>query len=309
MRSISELIFALRYLNVTLTKCGGSMMTDLSLADFAAIALNICPSNPTRCYDMDGKEDIHDAGHVMQKIQSCSINSKNTTLIQETANVSIALKYARNHCTLTTVMTQMTLEDGHANHVTCFDADHGVNVITRINKMPTTTPGIKTAKIKECSCKQSKYKIAPECPFRAIAYGPSGSGKSVLLQQFILDVYRGCFERIYIWSPSIDIDHVWDLDKKYMKKELLVDTKKEKCFYPTYNPKELVEVMDRQFKIAEWMKNDGKSVFNIMVIIADFADEPCFTRQSKLFISCTPEADMHLSARSRRSTMQQHLHH
>ena len=147
--------------------------------------------------------------------------------------------------------------------------------------MPTT-PAILPAKIKTHSCKQSKYPIAPECPFRAIAYGPSGSGKSVLLQQLILDVYKGCFERIYIWSPSIDIDHVWDPVKKYIKKDQGVDTKKEKCFFSTYNPKELAEVMDRQFKIADWMKNNSKHVFNILVIIDDFADERAFTRNSKL---------------------------
>ena len=75
---------------------------------------------------------------------------------------------------------------------------------------------IKPAKIKEYKCKQSKYEHAPELPMRAIAYGPSGSGKSVLLQQLILDVFRGCFERVYIWSPAIDIDHVWDPVKKYV---------------------------------------------------------------------------------------------
>ena len=117
---------------------------------------------------------------------------------------------------------------------------------------------------------------------RAIAYGPSGSGKSILLQQLILDVYRGCFERIYIWSPSIDIDHVWDPVKKYIKKELKVDTKKEKCFFNTYNPTELSEVMDRQYRIAEWQKNNGKHVFGVLIVIDDMADEPKFTRQSQL---------------------------
>ena len=143
-------------------------------------------------------------------------------------------------------------------------------------------PIIKLAKTKTHSCKQSKYPIAPECPFRAIAYGPSGSGKSVLLQQLILDVYKGCFERIYIWSPSIDIDHVWDPVKRYIRKELKVDSKKEKCFFNTYNPKELAEVMDRQFRIADWMKNNGSSVFNVLIVVDDFADEASFTRQSKL---------------------------
>ena len=90
---------------------------------------------------------------------------------------------------------------------------------------------ITPAKIKEYKCKQSKYEHAPELPMRSIAYGPSGTGKSVLLQQLILDVFRGCFERIYIWSPSIDIDHVWDPVKRYVRKELGVDTKEEKCFY------------------------------------------------------------------------------
>ena len=131
-----------------------------------------------------------------------------------------------------------------------------INAVTEM-----TVAHIKPAKIKEFKCEQSNYEHAPELPMRAVAYGPSGSGKSVLLQQLILDVFRGCFERVYIWSPSIDIDHVWDPIKKYVKKELKVDTKEEKCFFNTYNPAELKEVMDRQFKIAEWMKNNGKRVF------------------------------------------------
>ena len=143
-------------------------------------------------------------------------------------------------------------------------------------------PIIKPAKIKEFTCKQSKYSIAPEAPFRAVCYGSSGSGKLILLQQLILDVYRGCFERTYIWSPSLDIDHVWDPVKKYIRKELKVDTKKEKCFFSTYDPKELSEVMDRQFKIADWMKNNGSHIFSVLVIVDDFNDDPQFTRNSKL---------------------------
>ena len=118
---------------------------------------------------------------------------------------------------------------------------------------------ITPAKIEECTCKQSRYAIAPELPMTAVVDGPSGSGKSVLLQQLILDTYRGCFERIFIWSPSIGIDHVWDPVKTYIKKELGVETKKDKSFFPTYNLKELAEVMDRQFRIAEWQKKQRKA--------------------------------------------------
>ena len=57
---------------------------------------------------------------------------------------------------------------------------------------------------------------------------------------------------------------------------------KEKYFFSTYDPKELAAVMDRQFKIAEWQKNNGTRVFNVLAIVDDFSDDPAFTRNSKL---------------------------
>ena len=143
-------------------------------------------------------------------------------------------------------------------------------------------PAIRPAKTKEYTCKQRRYAHVPELPMRSVAYGPSGSGKSVLLQQFCLDVYKSCFERIYIWAPSIDIDHVWDPLKKYVRKEFKVETKEEKCFFSTYDPKELAAVMDRQFRIAEWQANNGKRVFSVLLLVEGFSDDPPFTRQSKL---------------------------
>ena len=56
--------------------------------------------------------------------------------------------------------------------------------------------------------------IAPKIPFRSIILGPSGSGKSILLQNMILNIYRNCFSRIYIFSPSIDVDDTWSPVKK-----------------------------------------------------------------------------------------------
>ena len=68
---------------------------------------------------------------------------------------------------------------------------------------------IEPIKLKEYETKQSKYDIAPKIPFRSIILGPSGSGKSILLQNMILNIYRNCFSRIYIFSPSIDVDATW----------------------------------------------------------------------------------------------------
>ena len=85
------------------------------------------------------------------------------------------------------------------------------------NKAPTISPIIHI----EYECKQSKYgEHAPKLPLRSMILAPSGSGKTVLLQNMILDIYRGCFNRIYIFSPSIDIDHTWRPVKDHIAKEI-----------------------------------------------------------------------------------------
>ena len=46
---------------------------------------------------------------------------------------------------------------------------------------------------------------------------PSGAGKSVSVQNMILDVFSGCFSRVYMFSPGVDIDQTWDPVKKIYK--------------------------------------------------------------------------------------------
>ena len=47
--------------------------------------------------------------------------------------------------------------------------------------------------------------------------GPSGSGQTVLLTNMILDIYKCCFSRVYILSPSIEVDQTWKLIKDYIR--------------------------------------------------------------------------------------------
>ena len=70
-------------------------------------------------------------------------------------------------------------------------------------------PIVKRINTKEYDFKQSKYEVAPRLPSSQIITGPSGSGKGILLQSMIVDIYRDVFERIYIWSPSILVDSNW----------------------------------------------------------------------------------------------------
>ena len=80
-----------------------------------------------------------------------------------------------------------------------------------------STPSLQPIQLKEYTCKQSKYNVVPKLPMRSMLIGPSGSGKTVLLTNMILDLYRGKFERIYIFSPSINVDKTWDPVKDYIR--------------------------------------------------------------------------------------------
>ena len=82
------------------------------------------------------------------------------------------------------------------------------------------TPIVKPVNVKEYDVKQPKYEIAPKLPCSRTIIGPSGSGKGILFQSMVLDIYRDVLERIYIWSPSISVDSNWLPVKRYIQDHL-----------------------------------------------------------------------------------------
>ena len=110
--------------------------------------------------------------------------------------------------------------------------------------MSDETPTIKPIRIKEFESKQSKYNMVGALPTRAILCGPSGSGKGVLLSNMILDIYKNCFSRIYIFSPSINVDCTWKPVKEYIEKEMKVsEIDDEKFYFHNYDPKALKHII------------------------------------------------------------------
>jgi hypothetical protein len=137
----------------------------------------------------------------------------------------------------------------------------------------TEIPIIKPIQTKEYETKQSKYNVVSKLPLRSIVLGPSGSGKSILLQNMILDIYRDCFSRIYIFSPSINVDfQTWEPVKKYINKNIQ-NTHDEEFFFDNFDEAALSDIINTQKKIVEYQKkHDHKKLFQILVIIDDFAD-------------------------------------
>ena len=147
------------------------------------------------------------------------------------------------------------------------------------NKVPIIAP----IKQIEYTCKQSKYgEHVPKLPARATICAPSFSGKTVLISNLILDVYRGCFNRIYIWSPTINIDDNFKPVKEYIEKEIKPN-EEEQVYFDHYDSADLQTVIEKQYKVIEYQKSQGnKQLFQIAIFIDDFAESVEFLRNSKL---------------------------
>ena len=146
------------------------------------------------------------------------------------------------------------------------------------------TPNVKPIKTKEYNIARSRYDVISSLPTRSVLLGPSSSGKIVLLANMILDIYKGLFKRIYICSPSIDVDHTWESVKQHIKNNLkLTETDEEQFYFSEYDSIALQTIIDTQRTITEYQKKqDHKKLYQILIVIDDFADSPEFSRHSKL---------------------------
>ena len=147
----------------------------------------------------------------------------------------------------------------------------------------TTTPSLKQIQLKKHTCTQGHYgDIVPKLPMRSILVGPSGSGKTVLLTNMVLDIYKRCFSRIYIWSPSVEVDNTWKPVKDYIR-DRIKPSDREKCDFDSYDPAELEQVINTQKKVIYYQKEQKHTyLYYTFTVIDDFADDTNFTRKSQL---------------------------
>merc|ERR1712078_629585 len=103
----------------------------------------------------------------------------------------------------------------------------------------------------------------------------------------IMDIYDKCFERVYIFSPSVHVDQTWLPVKEYLKKEINMKDNEPPLYYDHYDPVSLEMIINTQRKIVEHQKKqkETKKLFQIMIIVDDFADDPMFSRKSQLLHS------------------------
>ena len=127
--------------------------------------------------------------------------------------------------------------------------------------------------------RQSRYKTVPEIPIRAVLCAPSGGGKTTLLVSMILDLYRFCFKRIYVFSPTCHLDDAWIPVREFCEESL---QQEEPCLYDTYDEATLQKIIERHRKITAMTKSMKKTqLYACLVIIDDFADNPTVMRTSR----------------------------
>jgi hypothetical protein len=110
----------------------------------------------------------------------------------------------------------------------------------------------------------------------------SFSGKSILIQNLILDVYRGCFSRIYIFSPTVHLDTVWRPVKDYITKELRPKDD-ENMYFDDCDPEDLEKIIERQKKVIQYLKDKNeKTLLSILIVLDDLSENKEFLRGNRV---------------------------
>ena len=137
--------------------------------------------------------------------------------------------------------------------------------------------------------KQGKTEILPRLSARIVVAGPSGVGKGVLVMQLLTnpEFYRGCFERIYYFSQSANVDGNLLGLKAYCEKEL---GQTEECLFSEFDEGFLRDLLTRQLRITQHLKKRAehggpKKAMGACVVIDDFIDMPSVVRKANGILS------------------------
>ena len=110
----------------------------------------------------------------------------------------------------------------------------------------------------------------PQTPgANGVFLAPSGMGKTTTLIAMLLGPYKGIFDQIHVYSPSVDIDSAWLPVKEYAEKLM-----EGSSFNSEWDEPGLRKMLDAQRDKIKDLKNakTTKPLPQILTIIDDFAD-------------------------------------
>ena len=117
--------------------------------------------------------------------------------------------------------------------------------------------------------KQSRYNWVPALPCRIGLNSPSGGGKTTILINLLMDVYKGCFDAIFIFSHSVNIDASWTEPKK------LIDAMGTGGYYDHFDENKIQTILkDHMTHVAYQKKKGFRQMHQIAVVADDLIDDP-----------------------------------
>ena len=123
--------------------------------------------------------------------------------------------------------------------------------------------------------KNSSYKAMPKVCFRLLLTGRSGAGKSVTVSSMVLDHYRGCFEAIYIFSSTAELDPTYRAIAKYARDELnqgqTDDPASIQFVYTALSDPALLDILERTKESVEKQAKTKKILKGSLLILDDLS--------------------------------------
>ena len=139
---------------------------------------------------------------------------------------------------------------------------------------------------------QSSHPEAPQLPARALIVAPSGSGKTVVLVSLICDILRqrngsSCFARVYVISPTINLDPQWEPVKRFQRNVMRVSEEEEPELYmEQWSEAALSKIVRRQQAVVSLArKREVRTIPQIALICDDVADDAALCRRSQTLVS------------------------
>ena len=110
----------------------------------------------------------------------------------------------------------------------------------------------------------------PSIPTNFCLVSPSGGGKTVVLQNLLLKFYKGMFQRIWFFSPSIKLDPQYTPIRKYLEK--MSDQDKEPLMFEELEQQALGRILTDQRLICEECRKRKQPIPQCCVVLDDFGD-------------------------------------
>jgi hypothetical protein len=92
--------------------------------------------------------------------------------------------------------------------------------------------------------KQSRFSHLAPVPFRVLAAGRSGSGKTSALYSAVTDHYRGCFSKILLISRTVHLDGTYVQLQEWAAKHLRQDNREEQFVFTGFDQGQEEILMD-----------------------------------------------------------------